>query len=468
VIGVSGGPDSLALAFLLREWKLRNNEETIEIKAIIVDHGIREESEQESLEVSNILTKHEIPNEIRKVEWEGDEGLPTSKKQLKCRKKRLEIFEQESIKYENAVVFFAHHLDDQIETILYRFAYQSGIVGLAGISFLQTFHQNATFIRPLLDYQKDTLKATCIRLNQKWVEDPSNEEASTHRGRIRKFLPKWYEAGISKDAMRKIGLHFKKHRLVLNNILEDYFDKYVTYDYRFGYAVIKRYSLDSIPDEILLKVLYNILCHLRNSVDKISELKIANALQNIRNTTKNQKRSIGGFHIINHNNLLYIVREYQTNETHKIKFGEKILWDERFNMKVEQYNKSLPQEERLERLVNNEKKYRALFGARYKKEMFENTKIPDYNGLVDTDPELEMTVRCMKQKDWIELARLNRDMVSKLKAIPHFIKFTLPVVVDKKGLLAIPVLGYKRQNDVHIHWKFEQKLHKIPSLDSFF
>jgi tRNA(Ile)-lysidine synthase len=447
---------------------MNNPMETINIKAIIIDHGVREESEEESLLVSNLLTKHEIPNEIRKVNWGEEEGLPTSKKQLKCRKKRLEIFEEESIKYEDSVVFFAHHLDDQIETILYRFAYQSGIVGLAGISFLQNFHQNSTFIRPLLDYQKDILKATCIRLDQKWVEDPSNEEVSTHRGRIRKFLPKWYEQGISKDAMRKIGLHFKKHRLVLNTILEDYFEKYVTYDYRFGYAVIKRYSIDSIPDEILLKVLYNILSHLRNSVDKISELKIANALHNIRNTVKNQKRSIGGFHIINHNNMLYIVREYQTNETHKIKFGEKIIWDERFNMKVEQFNKSLSKEDRLDKLAINEMKYKSLFGARYKNEMFTNTKIPEYEGLVDTDPELEMTVRCMKQKDWTELARLNRDLVSKLKGIPHFIKFTLPVVVDKKGLLAIPVLGYKRQHDVHINWKFEQKLHKIPSLDSFF
>ena len=52
-IGVSGGPDSMALAFLLNKWiKYKNGQLT----AIVFDHGIRHDSIIESFKVKKMLT----------------------------------------------------------------------------------------------------------------------------------------------------------------------------------------------------------------------------------------------------------------------------------------------------------------------------------------------------------------------------------------------------------------------------
>eukprot|EP01080_Neovahlkampfia_damariscottae_P007297 gene7297-11616_t len=467
VIGVSGGADSLSLALLSKEWVDENSKKKIQLEGLIVDHGIRDESGEESKLVSNILTQYSIQNKVVPIDWSEDES-PITKKQLKCRKKRLEIFEKEVRNdSDGTIILLGHHLDDQIETILYRFSYQSGLVGLGGIPFVQNFFLTTTFVRPFLEIEKDRLKTTCMRFNQKWIEDPSNAQIDSHRGKIREFLPKWYQEGIEKQSFIKLSNHYKKHRSILNSILENFFKHNIRYDYRFGYATIKLSSIHNLPDEIFAKVIYNICAHLRNSVEKIVEQKILNAIPDIRNFSKNQKRAVGGFHFSKSDGTILITREYQVNEVHKIKFGEKMLWDDRFLLKVEQYNKFEPIEMRNKNMNENEAKYKKLFGDKYKQEMFENKTVPGYNGYVDTDPDSELIVRKMTSKDWDELSRMNRKLVNSLKSIPHIVKFSVPVILDKKGLLAIPVLGYKRQNDVHIHWKFDQKLGPIPTSESY-
>ena len=56
-IGVSGGPDSMALAYLLNKWiKYKKGKLT----AIVFDHGIRHNSTIESLEVKKMLTELDI------------------------------------------------------------------------------------------------------------------------------------------------------------------------------------------------------------------------------------------------------------------------------------------------------------------------------------------------------------------------------------------------------------------------
>lgn len=63
-MGVSGGPDSVALCVLTAHWKTQGlnasygNGEFIEgLLAIIVDHGLRAESQEEANTVSNRLSK---------------------------------------------------------------------------------------------------------------------------------------------------------------------------------------------------------------------------------------------------------------------------------------------------------------------------------------------------------------------------------------------------------------------------
>ena len=63
-VAVSGGSDSIALVFLLKNWIRKNKGELI---AIIVDHQIREDSLQEACFVKKYLRKYNIQSLILKI-----------------------------------------------------------------------------------------------------------------------------------------------------------------------------------------------------------------------------------------------------------------------------------------------------------------------------------------------------------------------------------------------------------------
>lgn len=99
----------------------------------------------------------------------------------------------------SSVLITGHHLNDQIETFLLRFARSSGITGLKCItasSFLQypiprssiktpLFH-SVQVIRPLLDFSKSQLYHVCQDRGISWIEDPSNLLEKYDRNRVRK------------------------------------------------------------------------------------------------------------------------------------------------------------------------------------------------------------------------------------------------------------------------------------------
>ena len=65
-VAVSGGPDSLALAFLSKIYAIKKN---LKSKFYIIDHKLRPESTKEAKFVLNLLKKNFIKSEI--LTWRG-------------------------------------------------------------------------------------------------------------------------------------------------------------------------------------------------------------------------------------------------------------------------------------------------------------------------------------------------------------------------------------------------------------
>ena len=78
-VAVSGGPDSLALAFLAKIYSLKNN---LKVKFFIVNHNLRNDSTLEALKVQKILKRHSIDTKI--LIWKGKKS-----------NKKCSIFSQE-------------------------------------------------------------------------------------------------------------------------------------------------------------------------------------------------------------------------------------------------------------------------------------------------------------------------------------------------------------------------------------
>ncbi len=179
VIGVSGGPDSLALAALYANWSINSHSNCL---AIIIDHGLRANSDREAISAQNELKKLQLNSKIVKI----GKVPPKGNIQNWARTQRLEVLisEARSLK---ALLMLAHHQDDQIETIYMRLGHNSGLIGLTGIKKQRLF-QGIKLIRPLLGQKKVDLVKYCRDKKIKYTEDPSNYVMKYERVRARAHL----------------------------------------------------------------------------------------------------------------------------------------------------------------------------------------------------------------------------------------------------------------------------------------
>ena len=126
IVAVSGGPDSLALAFLAKIYSIKKK---IKVKFFIVDHKLRSESTKEAQLVRRNLKKYTINAEI--LTWRGLKPLKNI--QSIARKKRYELLFKKCDQLSIKNIFLGHHQDDLFENFFIRLLRGSGLKGL--ISF---------------------------------------------------------------------------------------------------------------------------------------------------------------------------------------------------------------------------------------------------------------------------------------------------------------------------------------------
>lgn len=180
-VGVSGGPDSMALALLLRDWVA---ERSGSLTAFIVDHRLRPESTAEAELVVARLAALGI--EARILTRAGP--APASGLQAKAREARYALLETAAAEAGILHLALAHHREDQAETVALRLAAGSGARGAAGMAAIRELDR-VRLIRPLLGVAPGSLQALLDRHRVAWLQDPSNRDSRFWRARHRQGRP---------------------------------------------------------------------------------------------------------------------------------------------------------------------------------------------------------------------------------------------------------------------------------------
>lgn len=202
IIAVSGGPDSMALLHLCLQ--------TIPTKLLIVghfNHQIRQESKKDAAFVAEYCKKNNLRYEY------GQAPVAILAKQEKRtleemgRIQRYQFLRQAKEKYHADFILTAHHLDDQVETILLHLIRGSGLHGLTGMDLC-----TKDILRPLLSSPKKELIDYC-RINKiAYQIDRTNAQSVYTRNMIRlKIIP----------MMEKINPQVKKNLLKTARQLKD-------------------------------------------------------------------------------------------------------------------------------------------------------------------------------------------------------------------------------------------------------
>ena len=168
-VAVSGGADSLSLAYLAKCFALKNK---MDVKYFIVDHKLRKESSAEAKTVLTILKKINIDCKILK--WNGKK--PTTNIQSIARNKRYSLLAQECKKNKIKDILLGHHQDDLLENFLIRILRGSGLNGLISFNKETKYRDtNIRILRPLLDLEKKDLTYLSKKIFNFFIKDPSNK-----------------------------------------------------------------------------------------------------------------------------------------------------------------------------------------------------------------------------------------------------------------------------------------------------
>lgn len=185
VVGVSGGPDSLALLHMLICLKEKMN---LNIVAAHMDHMFRgEESKAEMDFVIDFCKKHNIASEAKQVDVSSYAMKNKKNTQVAARECRYLFYKEILDKHHSKTLALGHHGDDQVETILMRLVRGNTGEALAGIKVKRPFH-NGLIIRPLLGTTKENILLYCKENNLNPRFDPSNEKSDYTRNRFRKTV----------------------------------------------------------------------------------------------------------------------------------------------------------------------------------------------------------------------------------------------------------------------------------------
>ena len=125
-LAVSGGSDSLCLAYFSKIYSLKFNNK---IDVLIIDHKLRKESQKEASKVKKILSEKKISSQI--LTWRG--RVPKSNIQKIARDMRYNLLSDYCSKHRIKFLITAHHKDDQIENFFIRLLRGSGLAGLSSI-----------------------------------------------------------------------------------------------------------------------------------------------------------------------------------------------------------------------------------------------------------------------------------------------------------------------------------------------
>jgi tRNA(Ile)-lysidine synthase len=199
VLGVSGGPDSVALMLLAAEWA-RARALPPPLYVATVDHGLRKDSRGEAEMVARWAAGLGLPHAI--LVWEGVK--PKSRIQERAREARYDLLIAYAARIGADHVMTAHHADDQAETILFRVLRGSGVCGLSGMA--SSSERNGLILaRPLLVYAKADLAALCESNAHPFFDDPSNNDLVYARTRIRRLGGLLADEGLGRAALLRLG-----------------------------------------------------------------------------------------------------------------------------------------------------------------------------------------------------------------------------------------------------------------------
>lgn len=316
-VAVSGGSDSLAMMYLLRDWAEIGGPT---VHAVTVDHGLRAESAEEARQVAAHAARLGISHDC--LLWEGWDGSGNLSDQARRARYRLlaEWAEDRAISH----VVVAHTADDQAETFLMRLAREAGVDGLSAMAPERRLGR-VKFCRPALRVTREELRDVLRARGVEWIDDPSNEDESYERVRARKVMAALAPLGLSAGALTTVAHHMSEVRKTLYWYVFLAARDLVSFE--AGDMLIARKTFRTLQREVSRRLMQSALKWISNAEYGPRGRAMELLMEGLRSGTG---MTLQGCRVIVEPHQFRIVREYNAVASNRVGIGE--IWDARWQL----------------------------------------------------------------------------------------------------------------------------------------
>jgi tRNA(Ile)-lysidine synthase len=208
LVAVSGGPDSVALLHLLHGSRDLHR---LELVVAHFDHGIQPGSAAVAAGVRTYAARLGLEYE------EGRGALGPAAGETSARAARYAWLEATRTRLDAALIFTAHHADDQVETVLMRALKGSGPAGLAGMAARQ-----GALVRPLLSFRRMAILRYIRAEGLAAWGDPANQDPRHLRAWLRGDVLPLLRARLPQvdGALLGLGRQAARGRAAWNAVLD--------------------------------------------------------------------------------------------------------------------------------------------------------------------------------------------------------------------------------------------------------
>lgn len=182
IIGVSGGPDSVALLHILNTLAPKFS---LRLGVAHLNHSLRQiESDNDANFVASLSKILDLPcyihkEDVRRYQIENKLSLEEA-----ARRVRYTFFNNVAKQNDYNKIALGHHREDNAELVLMNLLRGSGLLGLSGIPPIR----DNKIIRPLINSQRSEIIDFLKKTQFEYISDESNKETRYLRNRIRHHL----------------------------------------------------------------------------------------------------------------------------------------------------------------------------------------------------------------------------------------------------------------------------------------
>ena len=270
VIGVSGGPDSMALLYVLLDLK---EEIDFNIHIAHINHGVRGvDAKEDQVFVEMVAKKLNLPyytKDVNMIEYGREKGISAEEA---GRELRYGFFREILHSLGGGRIAVAHNMNDQAETLLMRFLRGTGVDGLKGMEFIIQ-----DIIRPILGISRKEIESY-IEINEiQTVLDKTNLMPIYTRNKIRLELIPYIEENFNPNIINTLW-----RTSTISSTDSNFLEKYSKERYN---KIMKKEDGNSIildgkkfleeDKSIQQRIIRNAILKINKSLQGISESQIA-------------------------------------------------------------------------------------------------------------------------------------------------------------------------------------------------